>query len=357
MEKDFYRIANQIDSSSEAAICAQEMLDDRTRQKYRHDVLKAVHQEKSRRRRKRIAAAAACIAVMAAGMAVFHDEVYAAMEQIHMSLGAALGLESDYAARYTKAMHTSASSGGYTITLDEAIAAPGKLYAIFFIEREDGGQMQNIFHLQEQLSINGEPVSGGNGIGYGFVDEHRRMIRAVAEYSLSGRELSGENFFELKLTSEDHKAASWEFQFRADSSEIYQDTKVMELGLEYSLTDGTKLVLDEMILNKMGQQITFHLSENGSFHEIQLQTVDEQGRETLFRLASFNQDHGYLENSFIVGNDGPVKSWIAQEAKKLEVTVYAMDGPEEDGMSEEDDRTQIGETAVWDLAELERMGE
>lgn len=355
MKRDFYKLANQIDSSCESSICVYEVLDDQTRQKYRHDVLTAIHREKTRKRGKRIAAAAACIAVMAAGMVVFQKEVQAAIEQIHMSLGAALGLESDYAARYTEVLHTSVSSGGYAITLDEVIAAPNKLYAIFFIEREDGGQVPDLFYVYDHLSVNGAPAFAGGIRGYSFADEERRIMRAVAEYSLPDRKLSGENVFELRLESEDEKAG-WEFRFRADSSEVYKDTKIMALGSEYMLSDGTKLTLDEMILTKMGQQITFHLSGSGNYHEIQLHMVDEQGREALFRMGQFYEDEGCLENSFVSEDDVLARSWIAEDAKKLEVTAYVMDGPEIDGHSEDAYKKQIGETVVWDLTKLESMG-
>lgn len=356
MKQDFYILANQIDSSGEAAACAEERLDDWTGQKYRHDVLAAIHREKSRKRGKRIVAAAAVMAVLAAGSAVFYDEVQAAIEQIHLSLGEALGLESAYAARYTKVVHTSVSSAGYTITLDEVIAAPMRLYMVFYIERKDGRPMKDVMQILEQLSINGREVDAGGGIGMGFMDQEKKVLSVTVQHSLPDRMLSGENLYEIKLTSDDVKAGNWKFKFRADSSEIYKDTKVMPIGAKYVLEDGTKLILDELIINKMSQQIAYRLL--GDYHEIKIFTVDEKGRKTVFEGGAYGDgnDRSYMENTFAVRKGELQRTWIADDAEKLEVKVYTVDAPEIDGINTDAYKKQIGKKAVWDLTKLESMG-
>lgn len=364
MKQEYYLLANRIASSGDFAAYAKEELDDRTRQKYRHDILLAIKKEKRKKREKRVAAAAAGIAVMAAVTGIFHNEVQAAMEQIHMQLGALLGLERDYAERYTRVVHTSVSSAGYIVTLDEVIASPRKLYMNFFIERSDGGQIDEFFSIRQQLSINGEDVNGGSGTSSSFVDSGKKILKVTAEYDLFQADsdkidFSTENLYQLELielAGESENAGCWEFKFLADSSDVCQDTKVMKLGSEYMMPDGTKLVLDELVLNKMEQQITYHLAGNRNYHEIKLQTVDDQGQTAEFAMGPFYEDNGYLRNSFILKNGEPIKSWIAEDAKELEVTAYVIDAPEIDGLNVDKYKKQIGETVFWDLTKLERMG-
>lgn len=361
MNKDFYMLANEIadpmDGTDNAASFFQKQPDDAVTEQYRNHMLAAIRQEKAQKRRRRLPAAAACILLMAAVTGLFHNEVQAAIEKIHVTLSTVFSPESRMS-HYTEIIHTSVSSGDYVITLEEAIAAPEKLYVRFTTQREDGQPMtdaDNSLSLYSELLIDGQSVCAGSGSSWGFDSERRTVRRESTDYLLSGFDLSGEHSYELRLSDQNQlHEGEWVFQFKADGSEIYADTKTMALGTRYTLPDGSEITLDELSLNELEQKITFHISADAMYYQdFELHAVDEQGRMTKFDCGSFGNGRGYLKNSFVPQKDAPVLTWVAEDAQQLTVTFYIIDMPEIDGLNPDDYMQQIGETAVWDLTKLQ----
>lgn len=359
MKQDFYILANRIDSSKEPPASPDEIPDSFTQQKYRQDILAAIHSQNRPSKRKFLTAAAACIVVMGAITGIFHNEVQAAIEQIHYSLSEAFGLGSRLS-RYTEIVNTAVHNGGYVITLQEAIAAPEKLYVSYLIQREDGQPMpeENFFWITTELRINGEPVFSSGSVSSGFLDSEKKICHCVSEYELSSRNLSGENTYELKITDQENKQkGEWSFEFKADGSEIYADTKSMALGYEYTLPDGTTVILDELRINELEQQILFHTADHSciQYDSFELYTEDEQGRTARFTARNQENGKGYLTNSYVPDENGPVRTWIADQAKQLTVTAYIIDMPETDGLRTDDYKYQTGDTVTWDLTQLKEL--
>lgn len=352
MNKDFYILANRIPSSDNFA---EETSGSFSQKQYQRSVLAAIRREKHLAGLKHLAAAAACLVIIIAAGGIFHHEVQAGIEQFHYSLGSALGLGNSLA-RYKEAVHTSVTSGDYVITLQEAAAAYEKLYVTCTIQRKDGkavSSKETFSWLYTQLFINGQEINGGIGMSGGFLDQQRKTWKVLLTCSLDGTDLSGKNVYELKLSDlENQEKGTWKFKFRADGSELYADTKIMELDNRYVLPDGTVVTLDRLSLNRLEQRITFHLSGKKCIDNFELRVKDEQGRTAKFELAGCAKGKGSLVNTYVPDGKQPVKTWIADDAKKLTVTAYLTDIPEKDRLNPDDYKKRIGKKVIWDLSKM-----
>ena len=301
MDKNIYKLANQIQAGSQKArnaegkessaedIFGKEKLDDRLKEYYQRSVLDAIHKDRRMTKRKRLRTAAACLAVLIAATMLFHNEVRAAIGRISYSLSMALGLDSDLA-EYKEVIHTSVSDGGYMVTLQEAVAAPKKFVVSYTVEREDGRAFTDgfdlsrlfghtgSFDLEDSLYINGTKREQH------LLDTQETVLGGKIAYDLAQMDLSGENTYDLRFHS---AKGNWNFRFQADGTELYADTKRMTLGSTYQLPNGVKVMLDELTVNDLEQRITMHILEGGdiSGYVITLLATDEQGRTAEFYAA------------------------------------------------------------------------
>lgn len=337
MDKNIYKLANQIQAGSQKArneegkessaedIFGGEKLDDRLKEYYQQSVLDAIHKDRRMTKRKRLRTAAACLAVLIAATMLFHNEVRAAIGRISYSLSMALGLDSDLAA-YKEVIHTSVSDGGYVVTLQEAVAAPKKFVVSYTVEREDGRAFTDgfdlswlfghtgSFDLEDSLYINGTKAGQFRKREQHFLDTQETVLGGKIAYDLAQMDLSGENTYDLRFHS---AKGNWNFRFQADGTELYADTKRMTLGNTYQLPNGVKVMLDELTVNDLEQRITMHILEGGdiSGYVITLLATDEQGRTAEFYVADVQgaECMMYAEE----------KRFLAADAKTVAVRMYA----------------------------------
>ena len=303
----------------------EEQLDEDSKKYYQQSVLAAIRKDRRMIRRKRLRAAAACLVVLAAATALFHNEVRAAIGQVSYSLRMALGLDSDLVA-YKEVIHTSVSDGGYIVTLQEAVAASGKLAVSYTVQREDGRPFHDGFDLrgifdttgsfdvEDQLFINGKEAGQFREREQHFLNEQETVLGGRISYDLAQIDLSGQNTYDLRLH---FGKGNWNFRFQADGSELYADTKRMALGNCYRLPNGTRVTLDELIVNELEQRITMHTSEDGdlSRYIITLQATDEQGRTTGFYVADVKGTECIMyaeKNSFPAADTATVRMYVEE---------------------------------------------
>lgn len=349
MNQEYYSLANRIDSSGEQTMQTKDPQDLFTEKTCKQEVLAAIRTEKNRLKKKRLSVAAACLAVIAAVTGIFHNEVQAAIEQIRYSLS--MVMEKDIS-RYRETLYSSVSDAGYIITLQEAIADRKEIYVSYTIQREDGGPVELPCTIAGMLYVNGQPTGDGGGGSCTYLDEAGRILGCETNYHVSGMDLSGKNRYELKFEDlEQNISGTWNFQFEADGSELTAETKKMELGDKLTLPDGNVITLDMLSLNEVSHQITFHTSDDGLEAQFELHAEDDRGRKSLFQIKSFGKNSGILENGFISGEDCAQRSWIAEDAKTLNVAVYIYKLPDHDGQIM-DEAHPTGETFVWDLTQL-----
>lgn len=370
MKKDAYGLANEIKTDTEQYEAAR--LGSEEKKKYETSVLAQIHSGggktgsvgASRRREPaaeegfhkkrrhgvsgRMAAACAAAVLLLAGT-VFHEEVHAAIEHINWSIGSALGLEKDLV-RYRDVLDTAVSDSGYVITLQEAVAADEKLLVNYTIQREDGGKLDSMPDPWESLYINGKLVMGGVSGSAEYLDDTHTAVGFARAFPLDGRDLAGENAFELrirKLTDgEKEVKGRWEFAFSADGSELIADTYRLPIGKEYTLPNGITVTLEEFTSNDLEQRVNYHASgADAGRYDLKLVAVDEQGRQTQFYTRYFRgkEATGYMQNAEILD-----AGRIAEDAGRVTVTLYAAAMPEESGKMS-DDYVQIGEAAEWGL--------
>lgn len=356
MNKEWYRFANQLDLSNE--VVKKEELDEMAKKQYERNVLAAIRREQATqnnatrstgKKHKGVIAAAACLVLLGGTLAIFHEEVHAAISHISYSISAALGLENDLA-QYTEVVNTSVSDKGYVVTLQEAIAAPEKLVISYTAQREDGQPLTDYLSLDAALYVNGSRIYGGASGQSGFLDGEKKILGCETSYDIFDIDLSGENTYELRFTASLDSLAGedigghWDFKFKADGTELFANTKYMALGNEFVLPNGGIVTLDTFSDNELEQRITFHTSGAWGSYDIRLTATDDQGRAADFYISSWGDGTGYMLNSEYTGR-------ILEDAKTVTVTVSAVEFPETDGKIP-DDYVQLGDPFIWDMANL-----
>ena len=251
-----------------------------------------------------------------------------------------MGLSTDLA-NYREVVNTSVSDKGYVITLQEAVASQEKLVISYTLQREDGAPMEDILVPSESaFYINGKTVRAGSGGSADFLDQSQTILGVVAEYHLTGVDLSQKNEFRLCFGSigwEDEVKGNWDFAFAADGSDLMMDTKRVEIGKEFALPDGVKIELEEFSSNDLEQRITFSRS-GGTRYMIIVKAQDQQGHQVEFGTRSADEKGGYMQNEEII-DDGRME----EGSGEWTMTLYAVELPETDGRIP-DDYVQIGES-------------
>lgn len=355
MNREYYKLANAIDSSGVKLLRPHEQSDRGAGNKCRQDVLTVIRSEKNKRKRKHLMMTAACLAVIAVVTGIFHNEVQAAIERIRYSLSMALGKD---VSDYSEDILASISKEGYIVTLQETIAAREELFISYTVQREDGRPIaaEDWTTMEAILFINGKRADGGSGGSFMHLDQEQTVLGCEIVFRLLDTDLARNNTYELKFKDlTDRRKESWDFTFEADGSELHAQTVSMPLETAYTLPDGSTLTLDELFINGFGEQITFHTSKEGLSMEFELRAYDDKGREAKFTITSFGTNKGVLEN--IYDREGPMEdsmreSGIGSDSKTLTAAVYAYELPKEGGQIRTDDAQPIGETVTWDLTKL-----
>ncbi len=351
MKKEGYRLANSIVTDTEQYEAGS--LKKSEKEQYKKYILSEIRKEQKIQRKapRWVAIAAGAAAVLLLTGTLFHNEVYAAIEHIRWNIGTALGLENDLT-RYSDIVDTAVSDDGYIITLQEAVATEEKLVINYTVQRADGGEMDIMLNPEESLFINGNLVRGGVTGGAGYLDDTRTVLGFARSYFLEGKDLSGENSFELrihKLTGGENETLArgkWNFAFTADGAELIADTKRLSIGTAYTLPNGVTVTLDEFTTNDLEQRVTYHASDAAALdYDLKLVAEDEQGRITQFYVKTFGGKEctGYMQNAEVLD-----QGRIAGDAGKVTVTLYAAPMPKENGKMD-GEYVQAGEPAVWDL--------
>ena len=347
MKQEWYKLANSIDSSAEAANEKQMQLNPSITRNYKQEVLGAIRQKRRIKNKRRMVAVAACLAVMTATTAVFQNEVQAAIEQIRYSLSAALGKDMS---SYSEVVHTSVSNAGYTITLEEVVAAEEELIVSYMIQSENGDKTVPENTITGKLSVNGKQAALSAGSSGGYLDRERKQYGCQVSYQIPDVDFSGKNKFELEFT--DHEQVlkgNWKIQFEASGSELFLKTKEMEVGVSYTLPDKNRLILDALSFNDLAQRVTFHTTKKGLKQDIELRAQDDQGTTIRFSMTEMGNGKGVFENSFVIEDGAPVRNWVAKDAKTLTLTVYISGQFHTEG---EDVWQQVGDALTLDLTKL-----
>lgn len=351
MKKEGYGLANNI--ITDTAQYEAGSLKKAEKEQYQKKLLAEIRKEQNAKRRTpgwTVAAAGAAAVVLLTGT-LLHNEVYAAIEHIRWNIGTALGLENDLG-QYRDIVDTAVSDGGYIITLQEAVATEEKLIINYTLQRTDGGEMDIMMNTEEGLFINGKPVRGGVTGSTGYLDDAHTVLGFERSYFLEGKDLSGENSFELrihKLTGSENETLArgkWNFAFTADGAELIADTDRFIIGAAYTLPNGVAVTLDEFTSNDLEQRVTYHASDRAVLdYDLKLVTEDERGRIAQFYVKTFGakEGMGYMQNAEIL-EDGR----IAGDAGKVTVTLYAAPMPKGNGKMD-GAYVQVGEPAEWDL--------
>ncbi|MDE7016116.1 MAG: DUF4179 domain-containing protein [Lachnospiraceae bacterium] len=358
MNKEAYKLANEIGANWEPASSYMgERLDRQEAEKYKEAVMGRIRAEHNRGLTKRKGktrqksfrrgmAAAACAAALVCSVAVFGEEVHAAIAQISWSISSALGLSKDLAA-YRNVVRTSETDKGYVITLQEVVAAEGKVVVNYTLQREDGEAMEAVMIPIAELAINGKKIYSGSSGGGRFLDEEHTVTGVDMSYDVDDIDMAQENQFRLtfhELDVESDVKGKWEFQFYAEGADLIADTVRIPIQKEFVIEDGVSVTLEELSTNELEQRIGYHI-EGSSTYIVMVQAEDDTGRKIQFSTRRFDgrNGDGYMQNEEMT--DG---GRIADNAGSVSLTLYATKLPEESGQMSHD-YVQIGETIEVDI--------
>lgn len=364
MNKNAYELANEIDMSEEIdaiyAACSLygQKLCKEEAEKYRKEVSEKIRKscegedrntieiEKIGGRRKgkrhvcqvRRGMIAVCAAAFLCSIIIFGEEVRAAVAQIGWSISSALGLSEDMA-EYVDIINTSATDAGYVITLQEAAAAEDKLVVTYTLQRENGEPFEDVRIPEARFFINDTEIRNGVCQSADFINEDHTVVGIDAVYDVVGIDMAKENRYQLIFNKIDSSTiGAWDFEFTADGTDLAADSRRISLQKEFTIDEKADIILEELVLNKLEQKISFHIDGPSNYvisnYDLQITAEDEAGHSVKFevrRLDGVSGD-GYLLNN-IYQDDG----WIDKNAELLTLTFSV------GRMIKENDQTRLGD--------------
>lgn len=360
MNREAYELANRIETVSDRdGDFREERLGSAEIEQYKSRILQEIKREGRTERRKfgGIYAAACAAAILLAGTILFNDEVHAMIRQLSFTIGNALEISSDLA-EYREVVGTSITDKEYIVTLQEAVAAEGKLIVSYTIEREDGGSLEELIdssggpNLEKWISpetdlyINGEKVQSAV-LGDGrFISEDKTVIGAVAQFQLYALEtdLSQENEYEIGFYRSRRNIAfhMGEFAFRADGTDLAADTKRIQIGRVFELPDGVKVTLNEFTTNELEQRIAYSLSAQTDYI-LKVEATDSAGKQAEFGVRVQGSESGYMQNEKMIEDGSVYDGRLDDSAEFASMTLYAVELPKEGGDVREE-YVQVGES-------------
>lgn len=172
-----------------------------------------------------IYAAACAAAILLVGTILFNDEVHAMIRQISFSIGNALEISSDLA-EYREVVGTSITDEEYIVTLQEAIAAEGKLIVSYTIERADG---TDLAADTKRIQI-GKVFELPDGVKVTLNEFTTNELEQRITYSLSAQT---DYILKVKATDSAGKQAEFGVRGQGPESGYMQSEKMIEDGSVY----------------------------------------------------------------------------------------------------------------------------
>lgn len=339
--KDIYRLLNQVEFDIKDY--EKEELDDMEKQNFKNNIKKSM---KKRFNFKRFGAIAAAL-VLTVGIlsqTSFGKIVYANAEskiaKLSYSIGKALGTERNIEP-YANVVNKVVDNNGVEIKLMDVIIDKDELILSTILNTNEPVEMSR---LNYNIFIDGKRVRNQGASGSGTVMDDSKMLFSEI-YCIDVENIELRDNMDIRIvfdnlnyfTGESEKKikGKWEFEFRANGSELIENTNVLPLDYSFDI-DNSKYTLEEFRYNPVNQKIYGKVNRKGNVsYDVSLRGHDNLENEVEFGLSRMSGKDLVFKYENIHGD-------LSDDATSITLTPYAVKFPEESGRMSNDYK-QVGE--------------
>ncbi len=339
--KDIYRLLNEMEFNIEDY--EKEELDDMEKQKLKNNFKRNI---KKRFNFKRVGTTAAAL-VLTVGIlsqTSFGKAVYANAEskiaQLSYSIGKALGTERNIEP-YSNVVNQVVENGGVEVKLTDVIIDKDELILSTILNTNEPVEMSR---LDYNIFIDGKRVRNQSASGSGTAIDDSKMLFSEI-YCIDVENIQLRDNMDIRIVfdnlnyftgeSEKNIKGKWEFEFRANGSELMANTNALSLDYSFDIDDN-EYTLEEFRYNPVNQKIYGKVDRKGNAsYDVSLRGHDNLGNEVEFGLSRMSGKDLVFKYENIHGD-------LSDDATSITLTPYAVKFPEESGRMNNDYK-QVGE--------------
>lgn len=276
---------------------------------------------KPARRWPKYAAAAACACLLVSATPA-GQTVYAQVNAMMHSLSELLGISKDLSP-YSTVIGESISKDAFTVTLNDVILDDETLLVSYTTTSSALSEEDSEINCPELAGvfIDGRQMAFGSSGSIEKLDKYTSVSCMEVEIP----DIDPEKQIDMELQFDLNGAKMGSFAFTASGKELLADTAAIELDRTFTLPDQSSVTLTKYTSSDVNQKIYFEASMDGYTYDLMLKGTDDLGNDVEFTVRSYKDGAGRMEVSTI--HNG----YINDNAKELNLTLYAVKMPEESG--------------------------
>lgn len=339
--KNIYELMNDIDFNIEDYDIVE--LDDMEKQNIKSKFKKNMRKKHSFRRFG-LTAAALILTVGILSQTPFGKTVYANAEskiaELSYSMGRALGTERNIEP-YANVINKVVEDNGVEIKLVDVVIDKDELILSTILNTNEPAEMSM---LDYDIFINGKRVKTRGATGSGSaIDDSQMLFSELYCIDVDNIELKDDMdirivFSDLNYYTGESKKnikGKWDFEFRANGSELMANTNVLQLDYSFDI-DKSKYALEEFRYNPVNQKIYGKVDRKGNVsYDVSLRGHDNLGNKVEFYLSSMSGEDMVFKYQNIHRD-------LSDELTSITLTPYAVEFPEKDGRLNNDFK-QVGD--------------
>lgn len=286
--------------------------------------------------------AAASVAVISFGVAL---PTVAMMNPIMYKIANILGIEKNLDEYTTVVDQMVTSKDGISVGLGEVIYDQEnyKLKVVTHITSPEKIEKDMITSTFTRVRINGEELNSITLITTKYIDEN--TVAFIQEHQINEK-LTGKldiriSIPQVQINDELYHNIGWTFEFTTDGDKLAEDTKVIELGNKFTLSNGETVELVKYTSNALNHNIFYETNDFLEGYIIELRGTDNLGNEMTFQFSFGNSGKGGI---MTLCED----TELSPEAENMTLGLYALELPEQDGLIV-GEFEQVGEKFSIDL--------
>jgi hypothetical protein len=324
MSKDIYELLN--DANTDLSEYEGRELNDLEKRAIKSRFHKSVRGKKSLRNNKIAIAMAAAIIIGGVTLGPLNGQVKAAIDSIGSNIAMKLGIEADLES-YETIVHKKVTDNGITIDLQSVVIDGSDLIVtdriLSDIKMDESGLESNI-----SLRVNGKRIESGSSGSAWAVDDN--TFEEVTNYDMGNIETNGNVKIEIEYNEielgEKSISGDWKFAFETNGENLSVDTKHLAIDREFTLEDGSRVIIKEITLNELGPKVYYersNINENRDFRFV-LKGMDDLGNEIVFDGGRGTRKGGVIRLDVLSSN-------FSKDAKSLELSLYSRKMPQASG--------------------------
>jgi len=331
MAKNIYDMLN--DNSINVEELEREGFNDIEKRRIKNKFKKTIHKDRNRKSKGgAVAVAAGVLAITLFGTNIGNEAV-ANIKLIASDVGNYLGISKDLS-DYKTLVGKTITKDGVTIQLNEVILDKDELIVSTTLKSDTKLEEAGTIATSADVYINGKNMSSGAGGADKQIDDY--TTESIMSYDLDEEISNGDLNVKIEygnayIDGVEKRKGPWVFEFKTNGDQLAIDTTERNIGYNFKLENGNKIILEKYTSNAVGQKIYYSVEGKGDTYDIELRGKDDLGNEVRFNLTRESYGKGIMKGSK-----------ISDDAKTLTLTPYAVAFPKESGKMSNDFK-QVGE--------------